>query len=137
MKVDVELMFECLMYLNAHYFPVLVISEVSMTVAKHMSVKLGTPQIDNDAMMCSTRHIFELLKLILFQRYKEKHRKLVTTAVVFMTLVTLGTVYYTVFIQFPTLTLENILSSLTVMLMTTEIFFGVWFITCYRKVEYY
>ncbi|KAG5888680.1 hypothetical protein JTB14_022264 [Gonioctena quinquepunctata] len=137
MKFDVELLFECLMYLNAYYFPVFAISEVCMTIAKHYSEKLGTPNLGNDAMVTSTRHFFELLKIILFQRYKEKHRKLVTTAVLFMTLITIGTVYYTVSIQYPTLKLENVLSSLTIMLMTTEIFFGLWCITCYRRVEYY
>ncbi|XP_023019289.1 uncharacterized protein isoform X2 [Leptinotarsa decemlineata] len=74
MKVDVELMFECLMYLNAHYYPVFAISEASMTIAKHISEKKHTPNLDRDAMVCSLRLFIELAKLILFKRYKDDHR---------------------------------------------------------------
>ncbi|XP_023019288.1 uncharacterized protein isoform X1 [Leptinotarsa decemlineata] len=138
MKVDVELMFECLMYLNAHYYPVFAISEASMTIAKHISEKKHTPNLDRDAMVCSLRLFIELAKLILFKRYKDDHRKIVTAVVVFMTMITVGTVYYTVFVQDPTLKLENVFSCLTIMLMIVELVFGIWFIIpCNEKVEYY
>ncbi|CAG9824751.1 unnamed protein product [Phaedon cochleariae] len=75
MRVDVELMFECLIYINAHYFPVFMISEVSMTIAKYISEKKDTPNLGTDAIVCSARHFVELLKLILFKKLKDTHRK--------------------------------------------------------------
>ncbi|KAG5888678.1 hypothetical protein JTB14_022262 [Gonioctena quinquepunctata] len=121
MKVDVELMFECLIYLNAHYYPVVAICESSMNIAKHISEKKDTPNLDMDAMVCSLRLSVELLKLILFKKFKDDHRKMVTAAAVFLTLITIGTVYYTSFIQDPTLKLENVFSCLTILLMMWNI----------------
>ncbi|XP_050513762.1 uncharacterized protein LOC126889479 [Diabrotica virgifera virgifera] len=138
MKFDPELMFECLLYINAHYFPVIAISEISMLTAKYFSDKKDTPNIDQDAVVCLTRHVCELMKLVMFQRFKYTHKKLITLFSIFLTFMTVGTVYYNVNIQHPILKLEIILSVLTTLLEATEIFFGCWYLMpCYKKVEYF
>ncbi|CAH1102454.1 unnamed protein product [Psylliodes chrysocephalus] len=138
MKADPELMFECLMYINAHYFPVIALSEIAMLVAKYLSDKKDTPNLDQDAAVCLTRHVAELMKLVIFQIFKYSSRKLVTLFAILLTLLTVATVYYNMFLQHPILRLEIVLCCVTSLLMATEMLFGLWFLMpCYKKVEYF
>lgn len=72
MKVDAELMFECLMHINLHYYPVFGITEACMTAAKRFSEDKFTPDIGRDAAVCFTRLFIEFVKLCVFYRFKEK-----------------------------------------------------------------
>lgn len=72
MKVDAELMFECLMHINLHYYPVFGLTEACMTTAKFISDKKDTPNIDKDAAVCFTRLFVEFVKLFVFYKYMEK-----------------------------------------------------------------
>ncbi|CAG9856917.1 unnamed protein product [Phyllotreta striolata] len=138
MKVDPELMFECLIYINAHYYPVFAVCEIAMLVAKYLSDKKDTPNLDQDAAVCLTRHVAELMKLVGFQVFKYRSRKLVTLAVIVLSLVNVCTVYYNMFLQHPILRLEIVLSCLTSLLLATELLFGFWYLMpCYKKIEYF
>ncbi|CAG9768015.1 unnamed protein product [Ceutorhynchus assimilis] len=137
MKVDPELMFECLIYLNAFYYPVFASPEFIMVIAKYQSIR-ETPNIEQDGAVCFARLIAEILKILVFYRWKEKRRKIVTTFALLMTMVSLATVIYTFGYQDPILKLEKVLCSITVMLTTTEIVFGIlFFFPCFKKVDYY
>ncbi|KAJ8922411.1 hypothetical protein NQ315_004357 [Exocentrus adspersus] len=138
MKVDAELMFECLIYINAYYYPVFATCDTIMALAKYQSTQRDTPNIGKDALVCFTRLFAEILKLVVFYKYKDERKKLVTAFGVAMTLVTIGTIYYTLLIQDPALKLEKVLSALTIMLTACEVAFGTLFLMpCYKKVEYY
>lgn len=71
MKVDAELMFECLIYINAHYYPVFATCESIMALAKFLSQKKDTPNIGLDALVCGTRIFIEIFKLIIFYKFKD------------------------------------------------------------------
>ncbi|XP_056637147.1 uncharacterized protein LOC130892244 [Diorhabda carinulata] len=138
MKFDPELLFECLIFINAHYYPVFAVSEMSMLVAKYLSDKKDTPNLDQDAVVCLTRHVCELMKLVLFQRFKYSHKKFITFFSLFLTLLTCGTIYYNMQVQQPVLRLEIVLSCLTTLMIGSELICGVWFLLpCYKKVEYF
>lgn len=70
MKVDSEVMFECLMYINAYYYPVFATCESIMALAKYITPQRDTPNIGQDAAVCFTRLSVEILKLVVFYRYK-------------------------------------------------------------------
>nr|CAH7748875.1 unnamed protein product [Callosobruchus chinensis] len=74
MKADPELMFECLIYINAYYYPVYAVSEAVMTLAKYMSEKKDTPNLGQDAIVCFSRIFMDLFKILLFNRFKETCR---------------------------------------------------------------
>lgn len=74
MKVDPELMFECLIYINAFYYPVFASSEFVMVIAKYESITRVTPNIVQDGAVCFSRLIVELLKILVFYRWKERQR---------------------------------------------------------------
>ncbi|XP_018572246.1 uncharacterized protein LOC108911729 [Anoplophora glabripennis] len=138
MKVDSELMFECLIYINAYYYPVFASCESIMALAKYISPLRDTPNIGQDAAVCFTRLFVEVLKLVVFNRYKDKSKKLVTAFAVLMTSVTIATIFYTLLIQDPAIKLEKVLSSLTIILTVFEVAFGTLFLlSCYKRVEYY
>ncbi|XP_066259968.1 uncharacterized protein [Euwallacea similis] len=137
MKVDPELMFECLIYINAFYYPVFASAEFIMVIAKYQSIR-ETPNIEQDGAICFARLIAEILKILVFYRWRERRRKIVTAFALLMTFVSVGTVIYTFGYQNPALKLEKVLGSLTIMLTTTEIVFGfLFFMPCFKKVDYY
>ncbi|ENN72536.1 uncharacterized protein LOC109543003 isoform X2 [Dendroctonus ponderosae] len=137
MKVDPELMFECLIYINAFYYPVFASAEFIMVIAKYQSIR-DTPNIEQDGAVCFARLIGEILKILVFYRWKEQRRKLVTAFVLLMTFLTVATVVYAFGFQNPLLKLEKVLCCLTIMLTATEIVFGVlFFFPCFKKVDYY
>lgn len=73
MKVDVELMFACLMHINLYYFPVFGVTEVCMWSAKAYSDKKDTPYIyKHDAAVCFSRLFMEFVKLMVYYKYMEK-----------------------------------------------------------------
>ncbi|KAL1502187.1 hypothetical protein ABEB36_007365 [Hypothenemus hampei] len=138
MDVDIELMFECLIYLNLFYFPVFATCEIIMTIAKYYSI-IDTPYIGQDAAVVFARLACELTKILLYRKFKEEKRNLVTSIVVFFTFITISGLVYTFFIQKPVLKLEHILNSLTITLALTEVGLGVLqvVIKCFRKNPYY
>ncbi|CAG9771366.1 unnamed protein product [Ceutorhynchus assimilis] len=138
MDIDAELMFECLIYLNMFYFPIFATCETAMTIAKYASVFVDTPYIGQDAIVVFTRLTCELTKILLYRRFKEEKRNLVTGIAVFFTFITISGLVYTFFIQNPVLKLEHILNSLTVLLALTEVGFGILQLTikCFRKDPY-
>ncbi|KAF7270569.1 uncharacterized protein LOC143201758 [Rhynchophorus ferrugineus] len=138
MNLDADLMFECLIYLNMFYFPVFAICETIMTIAKYQSI-IPTPMIGRDAAVVFTRISCELTKILLYRKFKEENRNLVTGIAVLFTCITISGLVYTFFYQNPVLKLEHILNSLTVMLAFTEVGFGVLQVTipCFRKNPYY
>lgn len=73
MKVDPELMFECLIYINAFYYPVFASAEFIMVIAKYQSIR-NTPNIEQDGAVCFARLIGEILKILVFYRWKEQRR---------------------------------------------------------------
>lgn len=75
MKLDAELMFECLIYLNAYYFPVFATCETIMTAAKYRSI-IDTPNIARDAIVTFTKLFGEFTKIILFRKYKDERRSI-------------------------------------------------------------
>nr|CAI5820691.1 unnamed protein product [Callosobruchus analis] len=138
MKADPELMFECLIYINAYYYPVYAISEAVMTFAKYMSEKKDTPNLGQDAIVCFSRIFMDLFKLLLFNRFKETCRRTVTFFNVLMAAFIILTVLYTLMLQYPTLKLENVLASLSILMNSTEVLFGLWsLLPCYKKAEYF
>ncbi|CAH2000456.1 unnamed protein product [Acanthoscelides obtectus] len=137
MDVDTELMFECLIYLNAFYFPVFGICETIMTAAKYNSI-VDTPDIVQDAAVAFTKLSAELIKMVIYKRFKNVRRKITTAIVVFFTFVTFAALIYQLFLQKPIMRLEYILNSITIMLATTEIVFGILdLLPCCQKVHYY
>ncbi|XP_023018224.1 uncharacterized protein [Leptinotarsa decemlineata] len=137
MNVDTELMFECLIYLNLFYFPVFGTCETIMTAAKYISI-IDTPKIDTDAAVVGTKLSVELLKILIYRKFKDFRRRTVTAITVLLTFVTIGTLFYSFFIQSPVLKLESILNSLTIMLATTEVVFGILeILPCCQKPHYY
>lgn len=69
-KVDAELMFECLIYINAFYYPVFATCESIMALAKYRSTQRDTPNIGVDAAVCFARLLVEIVKLVVFYKYK-------------------------------------------------------------------
>ncbi|KAJ8911426.1 hypothetical protein NQ315_005959 [Exocentrus adspersus] len=137
MNIDTELMFECLMHLNLFYYPVFATCETIMTAAKYNSI-IDTPYIFQDGAVVFTKLIAELLKILLFRRLKEERRRIATAIAILLTFVTLGALFYSFFIQWPVLKLEMILNSLTVILATTEVFFGTLdLLPCFQKRHYF
>ncbi|XP_066255052.1 transmembrane protein 216-like [Euwallacea similis] len=138
MDVDAELMFECLIYLNMFYFPVFALCETIMTIAKYRSI-IKTPHIGQDAAVVFTRLTSELTKILLYRKFKEEKRQLVTGIAVFFTYITISGLAYTFFIQKPVLKLEHILNSLTIMLALSEVVFGnlQLMLKCFRRNPYY
>ncbi|XP_076262896.1 uncharacterized protein LOC143197937 [Rhynchophorus ferrugineus] len=135
--MDAELMFECLIYINAFYYPVFASAEFIMVIAKYQSIR-ETPNIEQDGAVCFARLIAEILKLLIFYKCKEKRKKLVTIFALLMTGVSLATIIYTFGFQDPVLKLEKVLCSLTIMLVTAEIIYGIlYFCPCCKRVEYY
>lgn len=158
MKLDAELMFECLIYLNVYYFAVFATCESIMTAAKYRSV-IYTPKIERDASVVFAILFAEISKILLYRRFKDERRgidiivwwwiwrwfylkylisDLITAIAALLTLVTIAGMLYTFFIQCPVLKLEYILCSLMIMLAGTEIIFGVLqLLPCCKKVQYY
>ncbi|CAH1986561.1 unnamed protein product [Acanthoscelides obtectus] len=100
MDVDTDLMFECLIYLNAFYFPVFGICETIMTAAKYNSI-VDTPDIVQDAAVAFTKLSAELIKMVIYKRFKNVRRKITTAIVVFFTFVTFAALIYQLFLQKP------------------------------------
>ncbi|XP_060530180.1 uncharacterized protein LOC132704298 [Cylas formicarius] len=138
-RINAELMFECLIYLNMFYFPVFATCETIITVAKYFYAGIFTPNIKQDAAVIFTRIGCELTKILLYRKFKEEKRSLITAIAVFFTCITIAGVAYTFAIQTPALKLEHILSSLTIMLAVTEVTFGMLQLinACCRRDSYY
>ncbi|XP_018563500.1 uncharacterized protein LOC108905198 [Anoplophora glabripennis] len=137
MNIDTELMFECLIHLNMFYYPVFATCESIMTAAKYNSI-INTPDILRDGAVVFTKLIAELVKILLFRRFKEERRKLITAATLLLTFVTIAALFYSFFIQYPVLKLEMILNSLTTLLAFAEILFGILdILPCCLKRHYY
>ncbi|KAJ8962998.1 hypothetical protein NQ314_005637 [Rhamnusium bicolor] len=122
--IDTELMFECLIHLNMFYYAVFGTCDIFMTIAKYVGPR-ETLHIYEDGAVMFTKLAAELAKILLFRRYKEERRRLVTAAAVGLTFVTMATLYYGFFIQTPVIRLEYMLNSLTVLLTVTEVVFGI------------
>nr|CAI5837348.1 unnamed protein product [Callosobruchus analis] len=73
MDMDTQLMFECLIYLNAFYFPVFGICETIMTAAKYNSI-VDTPDIFRDAAVAFTKLSVEMIKMLIYKRFKDLRR---------------------------------------------------------------
>ncbi|KAJ8966262.1 hypothetical protein NQ317_000536 [Molorchus minor] len=73
MNVDTELMFECLIYLNMFYYPVFGTCETIITISKWRSI-VDTPNIIQDGAVVFTKLAAELLKILLFRRFKDQRR---------------------------------------------------------------
>nr|CAH7724339.1 unnamed protein product [Callosobruchus chinensis] len=137
MDMDTELMFECLIYLNAFYFPVFGICETIMTAAKYNSI-VDTPDIFRDAAVAFTKLSAEMIKMLIYKRFKDLRRKISTAVTVFFTCITFAALIYQLFLQKPIMRLEYILNSITIMLASTEIVFGILdLLPCFQKVHYY
>ncbi|KAJ8944324.1 hypothetical protein NQ318_016131 [Aromia moschata] len=137
MKVDTEVMFECLIHLNMFYYPVFATCESIMTAAKYRSI-IDTPNILQDGAVVFTKLAVELVKILLFRRFKEERRRIVTAVVVLLTCVTLAALFYAFYEQDPVLKLETILNSLTVLLASTEVVFGILdILPCCQKKHHY
>ncbi|KAL3281913.1 hypothetical protein HHI36_005117 [Cryptolaemus montrouzieri] len=135
MKLDAEIMFDCLLYINAFYYGMFFACNFVMTTSKYFSV-VPTPDIGKDAAVTFTLLAIEFVKLISYKKYKETHRGIISTFVIFMNVGTLTCNYYVLEIMDPVLKLEQLLSILLVLLSFCEIFFGSlqpWF----KKKPYY
>ncbi|RZC33322.1 uncharacterized protein BDFB_002134 [Asbolus verrucosus] len=137
MKVDAELMFECLIYLNTYYYPLFFICETILVAAKWQSA-VYTPNIGEDASVVFTVLAVEIAKILLYREFKEKRRDLITGIVVFLTCVTICGSLYTFFVQQFIARLEYILCAMMTMLAVTEVTFGILqILPCFKKVQYY
>ncbi|KAK9869496.1 hypothetical protein WA026_003249 [Henosepilachna vigintioctopunctata] len=135
MKLDAEIMFDCLLYINAFYYGMFFSCNFVMTTSKYFSV-VSTPDIERDAAVTFTLLAIEFLKLIVYKKYKEKYRGISSTFVILMNFGTLACNFYMLKLMSPVLKLEKLLSILLVMLSSCEIFFGAlqpWF----KKKPYY
>lgn len=135
MKVDAELMFDCLLYINGFYYVLLFPCDSIMSTAKYFSAVL-TPDIMFDACITFTMLIIEFLKLILFKKYRDTHRGIISFFVILMNFGTLGCDSYKLFVQDPVLKLEKLLAYLMTTLAITEIVFGSLQL-CIKKKPYY
>ncbi|KAJ8966261.1 hypothetical protein NQ317_000535 [Molorchus minor] len=64
--------------------------------------------------------------------------KLTTAVAVLLTMVTIGALFYAFFIQDPVFKLETILNSITILLASTELIFGILdLMPCCQKKHYY
>lgn len=60
-----------------------------------------------------------------------------TAFVLLMTFISMASVVYAFGVQDPLLKLEKVLCSLTIMLTTTEVIFGVmFFFPCFKRIDY-
>lgn len=60
------------MYLNMFYYPVFAVSNIGMCAAKYTSTVFPTPDIGQDACVQVGLTLSELLKLILFRKFREQ-----------------------------------------------------------------
>ncbi|XP_044752321.1 uncharacterized protein LOC123312137 isoform X2 [Coccinella septempunctata] len=135
MKLDAEIMFDCLLYINAFYYGMFFACNFVMTISKYYSAVI-TPNIGRDAAVTFSLLAVEFLKLIIYKKYKEAHRGISSTFVIIMNAVTLACCFYMLKIMNPVLKLEKLLCILLWMLASCEIFFGClqpWF----KKKPYY
>ncbi|CAH1370408.1 hypothetical protein MTP99_011987 [Tenebrio molitor] len=137
MKVDAELMFECLIYLNVFYYPLFFICETILVAAKWQSA-VPTPGIDQDASVIFTVLGVEIAKILIYRKFKERKRDLVTGLAVIMTFITIAGCLYTFFLQDFVARLEYILCAMMTLLALTEVAFGfLQILPCFKKVQYY
>lgn len=73
MKIDAELMFECLIYLNVFYFPMFFICETILVAAKWQS-QVATPGIEKDMSVTFGLLTVEVTKILIFRKYKDQAR---------------------------------------------------------------
>lgn len=75
MSIDAELMFECLIHLNIFHYAMIATCESIMTTAKYISI-IDTPTIGRDAAVIFTKLAVELIKIMVFKKFKEKKRSM-------------------------------------------------------------
>lgn len=73
MKVDAELMFECLIYLNVFYYPLFFICETILVAAKWQSA-VPTPGIEEDASVIFAVLALEIGKILIYRKFKDRKR---------------------------------------------------------------
>lgn len=71
--LDCLLIFEVLMYINLYYYPVFEVSNAAIIFAKYKKI-VYSPKIEIDASVQGGLLLSELLKLLLFNKVKEKQK---------------------------------------------------------------
>lgn len=69
--MEADLMFDVLLYINMYYFPVFLVSETGVTIAKYIMIHKSSAQNStNDYIVMGIMLSSELLKLILFRKLR-------------------------------------------------------------------
>lgn len=88
LKMDVLLIFDVLMYINMYYYPMSIVCNSIMTLAKYQSI-IDTPEIGRDASVQGALLSCELIKLVLFKKLRAKREGMSTYIFLFLTRVKL------------------------------------------------
>ncbi|XP_017784370.1 PREDICTED: uncharacterized protein LOC108568033 [Nicrophorus vespilloides] len=134
--MDAPLMFEVLLYLNIYYFGVFAGSELLIFFAKFNS-PLPTPNINIDGGVVGGILFAELLKLLSFQKVRQKKKGAADFLAILFTSVSITGLLYIFILQSPVLKIELIVCGIMFLLLTTEFMFGfLQFLPCCKKKEY-
>ncbi|KAB0790894.1 hypothetical protein PPYR_02694 [Photinus pyralis] len=137
--MDPLLFFDCLMYLNNYYYYMFTMSNIAIWIAKNLSDNddYNTPNIVRDAYIAASLTISELLKIILFRKFRHRYTGWSVVLAVFLTIVSMLALLYVFLIQWPVLRLEFCLDIMLFVLLAFEVVCGVnVFLPCCNQEEY-
>ncbi|KAF5287173.1 hypothetical protein FQR65_LT12302 [Abscondita terminalis] len=90
-------------------------SNIAIWIAKNLSDVYETPNITRDAYIAATLTISELLKLILFKKFRTEHTGWSVLIAIGLTMVSMLALLYVFIIQWPVLRLEYCLDVMLLM----------------------
>ncbi|KAK5638069.1 hypothetical protein RI129_012364 [Pyrocoelia pectoralis] len=136
-KMDPLLFFDCLMYLNYYYYYMFTMSNIAIWIAKKWSDVYETPNITRDAYIAASLTISELLKLVLFKKFRPRYTGWSVLMAVFLTVLSMLALLYVFIIQWPVLRLEICLDIMLFVLLTFEVIYGIHvFMPCCAQEEF-
>ncbi|KAK4878691.1 hypothetical protein RN001_011197 [Aquatica leii] len=112
-------------------------SNIAIWIAKNLSDVYETPNITRDAYIAASLTISELLKLILFKKFRSRYTGWSVVIAVALTISSMLALLYVFIIQWPVLRLEYCLDIMLFVLLSFEVIYGVSaFIPCCMQEEY-
>ncbi|XP_017784369.1 PREDICTED: uncharacterized protein LOC108568032 [Nicrophorus vespilloides] len=136
--MDALLMFDVLMYINGFYFPLFALGHPLMTLAKFYSSNYVTPQwIVVDASVVIILIFGDLMKLLFYKKFREQRKVLAVVVAVLLTCLSLSCILYILLKQENVIKMEYIICSITLVLFSNELAFGLLqCLPCCKKIEY-
>ncbi|KAF2885273.1 hypothetical protein ILUMI_20896 [Ignelater luminosus] len=131
--MDAQLVFECLMYLNLFYYFMFALANFGIWIAKQsVDNKIyNTPNINRDAYVALTLTVSELLKLVLYRKFRRTHLGWATLLGILFSVLSVFCLLYVFIFQEPVLKLEHCMDSMLFVLLIGEIIYGIYsFLPC-------